>query len=80
MTSNGPYINILENIMIQVIIISIPFQKNNEKHMLCNKIKIEIDRNHNESLKTICEDMKDIKRRVIYNLLIDLQTIHQTHS
>jgi hypothetical protein len=62
MTSNGPYTNILQKIMIQIIIISIPFQKNNEKHMLCRKIKIEIDRNHNESLKTICEHMREIKR------------------
>jgi hypothetical protein len=28
--------------MIQIIIISIPFQKNNEKHMFYSKIKIEI--------------------------------------
>jgi hypothetical protein len=48
-----------------------------EKHILCSKIKIEIDKNHNESLKTICEHMKEIK---FYNLLIDLQTIQQTHS
>jgi len=80
MTSNGPYTNVLQKIMIQIIIISILFQKNNEKHMLCSKIKIEIDRNHNESLKTICEHMKKIKRENVYNLLIGLQTIQQTHS
>ncbi len=45
MTSNGPYTNILQNNMIQMIIVSIPFQKNYEKHMLCSKIKIEIDKN-----------------------------------
>jgi hypothetical protein len=44
MTSNGPYTNILQKIMIQIVIISIPFQKNYEKHVLCCKIKIEIDK------------------------------------
>jgi hypothetical protein len=48
--------------------------------MLCNKIKIEIVINHNESLKTICEHMREIKRGRFYNLLIDLQTIQQMHS
>jgi hypothetical protein len=40
-----------------------------EKHMLRSKIKIEIDINHNEPLKTICEHMREIKRGRFYNLL-----------
>jgi hypothetical protein len=48
MTSNGPYTNIFQTVMIQINII---FKKYYGKHMLCRKIKIEIDKNHNESWK-----------------------------